>query len=170
MKVTPRIEKTGYGDMATASAAGKVFYGGRPDSERDLNELKTQVLRSFPDSQFAWFKAPRIGREAYVDMAVDDRRTNPRGVMVNPMGRAFRPVLLTSGSKLRLAESPNELESWMSRGWKEGSSKLHAKLDRLKSVDGNGWASLVDGEFSARDVDSALSELSRDSNYDQLPV
>lgn len=161
-KFTLRVERTGYGEMLTASNGGKVFYGGDPSRDRDLKVLKDQVLAYYPNATFAWANAGRPDPEVQADLDTDDRPRQPLGIRVNPSGRpGFTPVLLTKDGSLRLAETPNELSSFRSRGWREASAKLHTKLDRLRVSDPNGWATLADSEFAAEDIDDALASLAR---------
>jgi hypothetical protein len=148
--------------MVTASAGGKVFYGGDPSRDRDLKVLKEQVLAYYPNATFAWAKAGRLDPEVQADLDTDDRPRRPLGIRVNPSGRpGFTPVLLTKDGGLRLAEHPNELESFRSRGWTEAPMKLHTKLDRLRALDANGWATLADSEFTAAELDEALAAQTR---------
>lgn len=204
---TLRVERTGYGDMVTASAGGKVLYGGDPNRKRDLDILKERVRVNYPNAVFVWAKATSLDRETLADLAVDSRKINPvrprtgetdrefvsrcmsaekekfprqdQRVAVclskarrNPSSRSFAPVLLTKDGGLRLAEHPNELESFRSRGWTEAPMKLHTKLDRLRALDANGWATLADSEFTAAELDEALATQARGTKefYGQLPV
>lgn len=167
-KFTLRVERTGYGDMVTASAGGKVFYGGDPNLERDLIELKERVRQFHPGATFVWAKAGRLDPEVQADLDTDDRRRNPGALpRKNPH---IDPVLLTKDGVLRLAETENELASFRSRGWREATSKLHTKLNRLRVLDANGWAELTDRPFTEKELGDALRNVERQNPAERLRI